>query len=443
MKSTQAYHNPEFLREVWGLYGVGVAVLVLRSLVRLRTVGLRKFQGDDYIIIFVLFCYTADAVASTLAYQYGTNVDYTPQQLAAFDHEQISNIVFGSKMELFAWYTYTALVWSLKACMLFFYNRLTFGLDVQPYIKTLAVACGVTYLATLLTVTLGCLPIQRNWQISPTPPIRCTLKPQNFYVCTILNVITDAAMLCIPLPILWHLRVPLRRKLALAAMLCSGVFVITAALVRIIMTLSAHPSVLNVNRWGVRETIAGIIAINIPILRPLFRKDFWTGDLPDPDGAPTSHHRNLSDKPSKLTKSQDSPDSFEMIEGAGSISHLTGMKSVPSTTVRRDDHSDLDDDDTASDDFIIQRPDRRSRNEHADDGADLEKGRKDGVRIETTYAVRPTSALAVAGRPDGTPSPHGSDGTMRSGGGWDDRWQHRSFGNSVKIGHDDGMGNHR
>lgn len=163
---------------------------------------------------------------------------------------------------------YTALVWSLKACMLCFYDRLTLGLGAQRWVKTLAIAVGLTYIATFLTVTLGCLPIQRNWQISPTPPLRCTLKPQNFYVCTILNVLTDAAMLAIPLPILWHLKVPLRRKLALGAMLCSGIFVITAAIVRIVETLSAHPSVLNVNRWGIRETIAGVIAINIPILRP-------------------------------------------------------------------------------------------------------------------------------------------------------------------------------
>lgn len=105
MKSTQAYHDSKFLPEVWGLYAGGVAVLVLRSFVRLRTVGIRKFKGDDYLIIFVLFCYTGDAVASSLTYQYGTNVDYTQQQLAAFNHEEISNIIFGSKMELFAWYT--------------------------------------------------------------------------------------------------------------------------------------------------------------------------------------------------------------------------------------------------------------------------------------------------------------------------------------------------
>jgi hypothetical protein len=62
MGSTQAYHEPEFLREVWGLYGLGVLILFLRFATRLRTVGVRQSKGDDYMAIVVLFCYTADAV---------------------------------------------------------------------------------------------------------------------------------------------------------------------------------------------------------------------------------------------------------------------------------------------------------------------------------------------------------------------------------------------
>lgn len=34
---------------------------------------------------------------------------------------------------------------------------------------------------------------------------------QNFLVTVVLNVITDAAILCIPLPLLWQLQVPLKK----------------------------------------------------------------------------------------------------------------------------------------------------------------------------------------------------------------------------------------
>lgn len=140
--------------------------------------------------------------------------------------------------------------------------------------------CAVTYLAVFLTITLGCFPTQKNWQVLPSPGLKCTFKMQNFYVSTILNVLTDALVLAIPIPLLWQLQVPKRQKIALVLLLCSGMFVIAAALIRISMTLVGSPSAITINGWGVRETIAGIVAVNIPIIRPVFSKAFWSRDFP-------------------------------------------------------------------------------------------------------------------------------------------------------------------
>ncbi|RDW67077.1 hypothetical protein BP5796_09826 [Coleophoma crateriformis] len=89
--------------------------------------------------------------------------------------------------------------------------------------------------------------------VTPDPGPKCTLKLQNFLVTTILNIL----------------------KLVIFLLLPSGLFIITAAIIRVVLTLSAHPSALNINRWGNREVFVGIITINIPILRPLFTTDFW------------------------------------------------------------------------------------------------------------------------------------------------------------------------
>lgn len=85
--------------------------------------------------------------------------------------------------------------WGLKACMLFFYNRLTWGLTQQLVVKALAVVSVITYIAMFLTITLSCNPIHLNWQVRPIPPEKCTIRKQNFIVCTTLNVLTDAALL--------------------------------------------------------------------------------------------------------------------------------------------------------------------------------------------------------------------------------------------------------
>lgn len=116
--NTQVYHDPSYLQEVWILFGVGVAVIAVRLLVRMRQVGLRQFQGDDYMTILVLGCYAADAITVTIIYLEGSNVDYIgkEQQLETFDKAQINRIVYGSKMEMIAWYTYTALMSVLHQC---------------------------------------------------------------------------------------------------------------------------------------------------------------------------------------------------------------------------------------------------------------------------------------------------------------------------------------
>jgi hypothetical protein len=77
---------------------------------------------------------------------------------------------------------------------------------------------------------------------------------------------------------LWKLQVRMSKKLVIGALLCSGLFVIAAAIIRAVLTLGSAPSGLNINRWGVRETIVGLITVNAPILRPMFNRGFWSRD---------------------------------------------------------------------------------------------------------------------------------------------------------------------
>lgn len=47
-------------------------------------------------------------------------------------------------------------------------------------------------------------------------------QPKIFLTDTALAIITDAMILAIPIPLIWKLRMPLRRKLKIAAMLGAG-----------------------------------------------------------------------------------------------------------------------------------------------------------------------------------------------------------------------------
>lgn len=47
------YKNDSFLTEQWAEFGVSVAIIFVRLGVRLRMVGARGFQGDDYLAFLV------------------------------------------------------------------------------------------------------------------------------------------------------------------------------------------------------------------------------------------------------------------------------------------------------------------------------------------------------------------------------------------------------
>lgn len=269
------YNDPRYLPEVWAWFGIGCLTLVLRYTVRIRTVGFRGFQGDDYIMAFAFIMYMLDAILVTLIFVYGDNVDFSPQDIASMTDAQIRSLEAGSRAQLAAWFTYTNMLWCMKFCMLFFYKRLTIGTVQHKTVHRLMWVCGLTYIVVFLNILLSCRPFWHNWKVRPIPSKNCTFKPQNFWVTAAFNVATDAIILIIPIPMLWKLKVSVRRKLAIAVLLSSGVFVIAAAFVRAALTLSGRSSSTNINTWGVRETIVGLIAVNVPIMRPIVTRRFW------------------------------------------------------------------------------------------------------------------------------------------------------------------------
>ncbi|RGP65899.1 hypothetical protein FLONG3_9031 [Fusarium longipes] len=277
----QIEDKPSFLLEAWGLYALGIIILLARFAVRIKTVGWRGLQGDDFFSFLVLLFFTGDAVTVHLIYYLGTNIE---AGVAGREHDltqaEIREYELGSKLQLAAWYTYTALIWSLKGTMMCFFSRMTVGTWHKSFVQIVSFLCGITYAAVVLTISIGCLPYKANWQVVPEPPANCSFKLQNFLVTTVLNVMTDGLILCIPIPLLWKLQMPFHKKLVLGLLLSSGAFVIAAAITRVVLTLSANPSALNINAWGIRETVVGVATVNIPVLRSLFSKNFWKGKTP-------------------------------------------------------------------------------------------------------------------------------------------------------------------
>ncbi|KID69112.1 hypothetical protein MAN_01626, partial [Metarhizium hybridum] len=259
-----------FQVEAWTEYAIGMTVLVSRIAYRIHVVGW-NWHGDDYFALAAAVFFTGETAMLEMIGKWGSIVGMTDDKALSLTHAEKERIVKGSKADMAGWCLYITLIWCLKACMLFFYRRLTLETRQRRLVIIAAVACVFSYMATIGVVLLRCLPFHKNWQIYPYPGAgadNCGSPNQIFFTLVATNVSTDLLILYIPLPLLWIVRLPWSKKLVYGLWLTTGMFVIIASLLRCVLSIKDATKVDVSTIWAIRETFVGIISVNAPILGP-------------------------------------------------------------------------------------------------------------------------------------------------------------------------------
>ncbi|KAL3462422.1 hypothetical protein BJX64DRAFT_139983 [Aspergillus heterothallicus] len=384
-----------FQTEAWTEYSIGVVVILFRLFARFKVVGIKNWQGDDYFSIVAIIFWTvgraqksgwrckkltgqAELTMLELIGQHGTNIGLTDEQRAALTPEQTASLVYGSKCLLAGWTCYVTLIWSLKACMLFFYNRLTLGLMQQKLVKFNAILCAGTYVAVIFTIFMHCRPLSKHFQVYPDPGLNCSADYVNYIVIAVTNVVTDAILLSIPIPLLAKVRLALRRKLIIGVLLCGGAFVMAATLLRCILSLHSIDSINTSTIWAIRETFVAIIAVNAPCIKPLFSSSIWIrSSSKDPSsgqeygksggtsfglsGFSRSKAGNSQVEPTIVTKPGRDSDEFGMLRDTHGGSMAYADRTKESSSGMSDGRISL---------------------------SDEESGQKGGIQVTTMYEIR-------------------------------------------------------
>ncbi|KAK3214345.1 hypothetical protein GRF29_28g2819413, partial [Pseudopithomyces chartarum] len=166
-------------------------------------------------------------------------------------------------------------VFSLKAIVIILYRRLAFGAWQNTLLNFTVFLCICGFIATTLMLSLMCLPFSRRFKVQPLPDNNCTASSHFFIALSCFNAVTDAFLLTIPVPLLWTLRIPLRKRIMVFVLLSSGIFVMAACITRVALTVVPNITVRIIARWGARELSIALIAVNSSSLRPMFGKSFW------------------------------------------------------------------------------------------------------------------------------------------------------------------------
>ncbi|XP_014555100.1 hypothetical protein COCVIDRAFT_17267 [Bipolaris victoriae FI3] len=173
-----------------------------------------------------------------------------------------------------------SMLWNATVC----FSKLSVLLMYSALIPTptmirMSVAFGAFIVvwcsANIMAAFLICRPLARNWDF--TVPGTCGSQPDFYFTMGIINLITDAVLIGMPMPYLYKLAMPMRKKLLAMGLLSIGIgtWAITIYRQTVLPTLDfadmTYSGVLATILSGLEPAVAIVLAC-VPLLRPLFGK---------------------------------------------------------------------------------------------------------------------------------------------------------------------------
>ncbi|KAL8654747.1 MAG: hypothetical protein Q9226_003311 [Calogaya cf. arnoldii] len=225
--------------------------------------------------------------------------------------------------------SYTIIICSIKFSLLAFYWRIFKQSKIRIPIYVLGVIVSCWGIAVLLVTVLQCQPVGDFWnRFAPAAkgPFHCGVNVNQFFDGnSIPNIVTDAALLVLPIPFIWQLHLPKAQKLGLTSIFILGIFVIGVSIARFTFIINldlASPDItwnfVNVQIWTGVESHVGIICACLPSLRPLLNLVLYGSiDRPQrrkPPGGPGAQAYNIWDSHMKGHHVGRGNDASEMID---------------------------------------------------------------------------------------------------------------------------------
>ncbi|POR37500.1 Uncharacterized protein TPAR_02288 [Tolypocladium paradoxum] len=201
--------------------------------------------------------------------------------------------------------TYAVSVSFSKLSILAFYLRVSPGQAFRRAVHALvALVCAYT-LAYVLVMVFRCRPVAAGWDLSVKGG-QCIGHLAPMMVLSVANIALDVVVLCLPIPVVAPLQMPLRQKVTLTLLFATGGFVVAAAIKRAVIMgpLLASPDYTwHLSQqfiWSFVEINAGIVCASLAALRPLFMR--YIPFLVVSCLRPSQDHRRSRDRPGAAGK---------------------------------------------------------------------------------------------------------------------------------------------
>ncbi|KAL8747133.1 MAG: hypothetical protein Q9190_000956 [Brigantiaea leucoxantha] len=251
-------------------HAICIALAAIAILLRFvsRRLGKVAVGADDWMIVAAFVFVTGEVIGGLLCVHYnGGKHAILLTNPAAFAKVVIATEVL-----------YNPAIACVKFSFLLLYRRVFPGRNFHIVLWLIGTIVFVYSWIIVLTAIFQCRPIQAAWDITITDA-KCIKFNVEVVIFAVFNVITDVAILILPIPVLWKLQIPMSKKIQLMGVFLTGGFVCVVSAYRISkeasLSLADAPwSDVDACVWSVVEVCVGIVSACLPTMRPLVLRLF-------------------------------------------------------------------------------------------------------------------------------------------------------------------------
>ncbi|TGO85042.1 hypothetical protein BPOR_0438g00130 [Botrytis porri] len=238
---------------------------------RLYTRGIitRNWGWDDFCIVIAWILTVSIAVTNSLFCSYGggrhvelqTQSDLKPFFILAF----VSRILYQVSLMM------------VRVAICLVYSRIFQDRLSRIIVYSLLAFQIVSTIPLTLIVVFQCDPIVSQWDFS-VEQVRCIDPLPGIITFTTCSVFSDVALILFVLPRVLPLKINKRQKATLVAIVCFGILVIIASIVRFIRSKPIFTQrdytwdLWEITTWSSIELNTALFCVSAPCLRPLARK---------------------------------------------------------------------------------------------------------------------------------------------------------------------------
>ncbi|KAH8602063.1 hypothetical protein B0O99DRAFT_680211 [Bisporella sp. PMI_857] len=224
-------------------------------------------SADDWVLVVSAVFFIAVAVSNVFMINHGMGL-----HLAVVSADDFSSML---QSLMVSECTYAVSIALTKISILLMYCRV---FPVKSMKKGAAILGCLTIawaIATLVPSIFQCTPIKKAWL--PTLPYGNCINLKAWFIGSAApNILTDIAILMLPIPQIWKLHMSVSKKISITIVFLLGSFVVAASIYRLFALLTFDPSDFTystsaASAWSVVEVAAGLVSACLPTFGPVFQ----------------------------------------------------------------------------------------------------------------------------------------------------------------------------